>query len=387
MRYNAGLFAQDQWRLNRFTVNYGVRFDMLNARVDEQDITSGRFTPARSFDAVENVPNWKDIDPRVGVSWDIFGDGKTAVKASIGRYVVGESYTIARAVNPVQSTVNQVTRTWAPPAGVVYTGTYNPFDDCDLLNPNANTKRPGQVSCGAINNPLFGQVQTRTTNYDPAIVDGWHVRPNNWEGQISIQREIAPRVSVYAGYTRRWYRQPHGDAESQRDQRRLHAVLRAGAGRLAAAERRQSTVRPLRREPHHRAQQPDLQLERHRRHRGRLRRLRLRRERAAVEHPSFGWREPGPRAHQLLQPPHRPQPDDGRVRRQHAENRGLLRHPAADAAAGQRTGRVSNPAVGHQHLGNVPEPVGAAAQRQLPADQRDRGAVARPALHRRAADG
>ncbi len=64
---------------------------------------AGPFTPARNFDAVENVPNWKDIDPRFGVVWDLFGDGKTAIKASVGRYVVGESYTIARAVNPVQS--------------------------------------------------------------------------------------------------------------------------------------------------------------------------------------------------------------------------------------------------------------------------------------------
>jgi len=119
--------------------------------------------------------------------------------------VIGESYTIARAVNPVQSTVNQVTRTWAPPAGVVYNGTYNPFDDCDLSNPAANSRRPGQVTCGPINNPLFGQVATRTTNYDPSIVDGWHVRPNNWEAQLSIQREIVPRVSVYAAYTRRWF--------------------------------------------------------------------------------------------------------------------------------------------------------------------------------------
>ena len=206
LRYNAGIFAQDQWRLNnRLTLNYGVRLDMLNARVDEQNIAAGRFTPARSFDAVENVPNWKDIDPRFGVSWDVFGDGRTAVKGSIGRYVVGESYSIARLVNPVQSTVNTVSRTWAPPAGVAYTGTFNPFNDCDLSNPNANTRRPGQVNCGAINNPLFGQVQTRTTNYDPAIVEGWHVRPSNWEGQLSIQREIVPRVSVYAGYTRRWF--------------------------------------------------------------------------------------------------------------------------------------------------------------------------------------
>jgi hypothetical protein len=200
LRYNMGLYAQDQWRLRRMTLNYGVRLDFLNARVDAQDIPAGPFTPARRFDAVENVPDWKDVDPRFGISYDLFGDGRTALKASIGRYVVGESYTIARAVNPMQSTVNQVTRTWSSPSG-----TYNPFVDCDLTNPAANSRFPGQVACGPINNPLFGQVATRTTNYDPSIVEGWHVRPNNWEFQVSLQREIVPRVSVYGGYTRRWF--------------------------------------------------------------------------------------------------------------------------------------------------------------------------------------
>src|SRR5688572_4056922 len=200
LNYNLGLFAQDQWRIRRMTLNYGVRLDYLKASVDAQDIPAGPFTPARRFEAIENVPNWKDIDPRFGVAYDVFGDGKTALKAHVGRYVVGESYTIARGVNPMQSTVNQVTRTWSSPSG-----TYNPFIDCDLTNPAANSRFPGQVACGPINNPLFGQVATRTTNYDPAIVDGWHVRPNNWELQASIQREIIPRVSVYGGYTRRWF--------------------------------------------------------------------------------------------------------------------------------------------------------------------------------------
>ena len=212
--YNMGLFAQDQWRVNRFTFNYGVRLDFLNARVDAQNIPAGPFTPARNFDAVENVPNWKDVDPRFGVVWDLFGDGKTAVKASVGRYVIGESYTIARNMNPVQTSVNTVTRTWAPPAGVIYNGDYNPYNDCDLFNPNANTKRPGQINCGAINNPAFGQVTARTTSYDPAVINGWHVRPNNWEGQVSIQREIVPRVSAYAAYTRRWF----GNLTSTRNQ-------------------------------------------------------------------------------------------------------------------------------------------------------------------------
>ena len=46
------------------------------------------------------MPNWKDIDPRFGIAYDLFGDGKTAIKTSIGRYVIGESYTIARAAEP-----------------------------------------------------------------------------------------------------------------------------------------------------------------------------------------------------------------------------------------------------------------------------------------------
>jgi hypothetical protein len=205
LRYNAGVFAQDQWRINRFTVNYGVRLDFLNASADAQSIPAGPFIPARNYGAVENVPNWKDVDPRVGVSWDVFGDGKTAIKASVGRYVIGESYTIARASNPVQPTSNTTNRTWAPPAGVIYNGDYNPYNDCDLFNPNANSKRPGQISCGASQNAAFGQPNVRTTNYDPAVTNGWHVRPNNWEGQVSIQREIVPRVSAYAAYTRRWF--------------------------------------------------------------------------------------------------------------------------------------------------------------------------------------
>jgi hypothetical protein len=203
--YNAGIYAQDQWRVKRLTFNYGVRLDMLKASVDAQELPAGPFTPARSFDTVENVPNWKDVSPRLGVAWDVFGDGRTAVKGSIGRYVLGDSYTLARAVNPVLSTVNSVTRTWAAPPGVTYTGTYNPYDDCDLFNPAANTKRPGEVMCGAISNPAFGQVGTRLTNYDPAIVQGWGVRPSNTTMQLSVQRELMPRVSAYAAYSRRSY--------------------------------------------------------------------------------------------------------------------------------------------------------------------------------------
>ena len=113
VNYNMGLFAQDQWTIKRLTANYGVRIDFLKASVDPQDIAAGPFTPARHYDGDRHVPNWKDIDPRLGVAYDLFGNGKTALKASIGRYVVADAYTIARAVNPVTSTINPTTRTWS----------------------------------------------------------------------------------------------------------------------------------------------------------------------------------------------------------------------------------------------------------------------------------
>ncbi len=200
VRYNMGIFAQDQWTIRRLTMNYGVRLDFLNAMVEAQSLPAGPFMPARSFEEVRDVPNWKDVDPRFGVAYDLTGNGKTAVKASIGRYVIAQSYGISSPANPVNSSVNNTTRTWADPSG-----TFNPFNDCDLTNFAANSRYPGQAACGAIASPGFGQVQTRTTIFDPNLVNGWGVRPYNWEGQVSIQRELVPRVSVYAGYSRRWY--------------------------------------------------------------------------------------------------------------------------------------------------------------------------------------
>ena len=63
------------------------------------------------------MPNWKDIGPRVGVAYDLFGDGRTALKASFGRYVAAQATRIARDMSPADQIAGTVFRTWSDANG------------------------------------------------------------------------------------------------------------------------------------------------------------------------------------------------------------------------------------------------------------------------------
>ena len=82
-----GLYVQDRWTIDRLALNLGLRFDYLNGFVPELNLpaTPSGFIPERHFDAVTRVPEWIDFNPRVGLAYDLSGNGRTAVKASVAR--------------------------------------------------------------------------------------------------------------------------------------------------------------------------------------------------------------------------------------------------------------------------------------------------------------
>jgi hypothetical protein len=180
-----GLFIQDQWTRRRLTLTGGVRFDHYNGGALEQHLGAGIWVGARDFPSTSNEPRWRDVSPRAAVSFDLFGDGKTAVKASVGRFVKGVGAGALAGLNPVLRSVLSVNRTWGDA-----NGNFNP--DCDLKNPQANGE------CGRISNLNFGQNNPNATRYDPALLTG--LRNYNWETTAVIDRQLMTGVSVTFGY-------------------------------------------------------------------------------------------------------------------------------------------------------------------------------------------
>jgi hypothetical protein len=194
-----GVFVQDQWRISRFTVSAGVRFDWLRESVKATSVPAGLLVPARSFPARTDVPNWKDLNPRFGIVWDPTGSGKTAIKFGLNRYVQSNTTGLAQLFDQAAGAVNSTTRSWNDqfyPVGDPRRDNFLP--DCDLRATTANSE------CGAMANANFG-TYVPVNSPDPAWITGWGKRPYNWQTSVNIDRELLPNLVVNAGYFRTWY--------------------------------------------------------------------------------------------------------------------------------------------------------------------------------------
>ena len=230
-------YAQDTYTRARLTLQGGVRYDGIGTSYpdtgaggpDYQLMPTRIFYPAGTTDEI----HWKDITPRIGAAYDLFGNGKTAIKVNIGKYLTALTASNSDLdLNPLIRTTLKTTRTWNDsfyPVGDPRRGNYVP--DCDLRATGANGE------CGAMDNQNFGK-EIFTKSFDPDLIHGWGKRTYNWEMGVSLQQELLPRVGRHRRLLPPLVRQLLHREQPPDDDGRLHAVQHPDSGRSATARRR-----------------------------------------------------------------------------------------------------------------------------------------------------
>lgn len=167
---DTGIYVQDSWRFGRWTFNPGVRFEQFLMSIPAQSAPAGTWVGARGYPEQDGIITWKTMSPRLGFSWDMFGNGETALKGGVSRYDRQEGVTLVQPLN---------SRNIA-------------FRTCPWTDTNSDMiAQTGEIAmdrCTGSLNPALGQV-------DPNLK-----RPHQWEYTVMVQHQVGSKTSVSVGY-------------------------------------------------------------------------------------------------------------------------------------------------------------------------------------------
>jgi hypothetical protein len=201
------VYAQDSYNRGRMRVTVGLRWDLQDDRLLSSCVPANPLAPqllaAQCTDPYDSPVDFSDIAPRVSLIYDLFGNGRTALKASYAMY-----YDQGVGTSSARSNTGGLSLTFGPAPtnastnGTIWTDLNH--DTIVQIDELGCSKAPGCLPSASTSrwNPETGQIDPTPNQIDPNLKNN-----RTREAVVGIQHQLSRNFAVSADYIWREYDQ------------------------------------------------------------------------------------------------------------------------------------------------------------------------------------